>query len=410
MKRSSAFSLVLAVVLVASVSGFEFEIAKPSSAGFSAEGLAKIRPAMEKHIQDGKLVGGSGLIARNGKIVYDEVWGQRDREKQLTVEHDTIFRIYSMSKPITSVGVMMLVDAGKLRLDDPVSQYLPELANRKVLVKSDGSEEKTEPTEVPAKREITIRDLLRHTSGLTYGFFGDSEVDQMYRKTGVLITDFTLEDTIKKLSGIPLLHQPGSRWHYSVSTDVLGRVIEVVAGQSLDQYFQTQIFEPLGMKDTFFTVPEDKQPRLAQMYQPSGDGNLKPANPLESVRFVSPANRFFSGGGGLCSTTHDYLAFCQMLLNDGQLNGTRLLRKKTVRAMQTDQLEKDTKRSSAFQFGLGFSINRQGAYRWGGAAGTRFFIDPKNKLIVIYMVQIKPTSRYEFGSEMERLVYAAMTE
>ena len=191
---------------------------------------------------------------------------------------------------------------------------------------------------------------------------------------------------------------------------MLGRVIEVVAGQSLDQYFQTQIFEPLGMKDTFFTVPEDKQPRLAQMYQPSGDGNLKPANPLESVRFVSPANRFFSGGGGLCSTTHDYLAFCQMLLNDGQLNGTRLLRKKTVRAMQTDQLEKDTKRSSAFQFGLGFSINRQGAYRWGGAAGTRFFIDPKNKLIVIYMVQIKPTSRYEFGSEMERLVYAAMTE
>jgi CubicO group peptidase (beta-lactamase class C family) len=410
MKRVFAFSIVLVAVFGASVFGFEFEVASPSSAGFRAEGLAKIKPAMEKHIQDGKLVGGSGLVARNGKIIYAEVWGQRDREKQLPVEHDTIFRIYSMSKPITSVGVMMLVDAGKLQLDDPVSKYLPELANRKVLVKSDDSKEGAETTEVPAAREITIRDLLRHTSGLTYGFFGNSEVDQRYKRAGILITDFTLEDTINKLSEIPLLHQPGSRWHYSVSTDVLGRVIEVVSGQSLDQYFQTQIFEPLGMMDTFFTVPSEKLPRLSQMYVPNRDGGLKPANPLESVRFVSPANRFFSGGGGLCSTTQDYLTFCRMLLNEGQLNGKRLLRQKTVRAMRTDQLEKGTKRSSAFQFGLGFSINQQGVYRWGGAAGTRFFIDPKNKLILIYMVQIKPTGRYEFGSEMERLVYASMTK
>jgi CubicO group peptidase (beta-lactamase class C family) len=402
MKRVIAFSIVLVAAFGASVFGFEFEVASPSSAGFSAEGLAKIKPAMDRHIQDGQLVGGSGLVARNGKIIYAEVWGQRDREKQLPVEHDTIFRIYSMSKPITSVGAMMLVDAGKLQLDDPVSKYLPELANRKVLVKSDDAKE--------AVREITIRDLLRHTSGLTYGFFGNSEVDQQYKRAGILITDLTLEDTIKKLSGIPLLHQPGSRWHYSVSTDVLGRVIEVVSGQSLDQYFQTQIFEPLGMTDTFFTVPAEKLPRLAQMYVPNGDSGLKPANPLESVRFVSPANRFYSGGGGLCSTTQDYLTFCRMLLNDGQLNGKRLLRPKTVRAMRTDQLEKDTKRSSAFQFGLGFSINQQGVYRWGGAAGTRFFIDPKNNLILIYMVQIKPTGRYEFGSEMERLVYAAMKQ
>ena len=177
----------------------------------------------------------------------------------------------------------------------------------------------TTTKEVPAEREITVRDLLRHTSGFTYGFFGDTEVDKRYRSALVLITDRTLEDTITKLAALPLLYQPATRWHYSVSTDVLGRVIEVASGTTLDQYFQEQIFTPLGMHDTFFTVPEEKLPRLAQMYSPDDNGGLKPANPMQSLRFVTPANRFYSGGGGLCSTATDYLAFCQMLLNNGTI-------------------------------------------------------------------------------------------
>ncbi len=410
MKRFPLFSIAIAAVFCVAVMGGEFDVVDPSSVGLATESLAKIKPTMERHIQDGKLVGGAGLVLKNDKIVFAEVWGQRDREKELPTTYDSIFRIYSMSKPITSVGIMMLVEAGKLGLDDPVAKHLPELGDRRVLVKADNENGDVLFKEVPAEREITIRDLLRHTSGLTYGFFGNSKVDQMYTKAGLLFTDNTLEDTINKLSDIPLLHQPGSRWHYSVSTDVLGRVIEVATGQTLDQYFQQHIFDPLGMKDTSFAVPPEKLSRLAQMYEPDGDGGLKPANPLRSLRFVSPANRFYSGGGGLCSTTGDYLAFCRMLLNEGQLNGTRLLQAETVRAMRMDQLEKETKRSAGFRFGLGFSIDPQGVYGWGGAAGTRFWIDPENQLITIYMVQVNPTGQHEFSGEMKKLVNAAISE
>jgi CubicO group peptidase (beta-lactamase class C family) len=395
--------VLLALAAAPSVAG-EFKVADPQAAGFDAEKLAAIATTMQKHIDDGTLVGGAGLVARGDKIIYAETWGQRDREQQLPIADDTIYRIYSMSKAITSVAAMLLVERGKLGLDDPISKHLPQLAEMTVLVKNDGQE----LVEVPADREITVRDLLRHTSGFTYGFFGNSEVDKRYRRAGVLMTDRTLKDTISKLSKIPLKNQPGTQWHYSVSTDVLGRVVEVASGQSFDQFLHDEIFEPLGMQDTFFNVPKEKQPRLAQMYVPDENGGLKPAGAGQSYRFVTPSNRFYSGGGGLCSTVRDYLAFCQMLLGEGKSGDVRLLKPETVRSMHTNQLGDAAGRSAGFQFGLGFSIDGQGHYSWGGAAGTRFWIDPKNKLITIYMTQIKPTGKFSYGGQMKKLVYDAI--
>ncbi len=405
MKPFRLSRLVLLAILATSSFAAEFQVANPTRTGFNAEKLARITPAMEAHVEQRRLVGALAVIARADEIVYAQAWGQSDREKNLPMTEDAIFRIYSMSKPITSVAAMMLVEQGKLELDEPVSTYLPELADMAVLVETKGE---TTNEEVPAAREFTLRDLLRHTSGLTYGFFGNTPVDQRYKAAGVLISDQTLEDTITKLSGIPLLYQPGSRWHYSVSTDVLGRVVEVASTQSLDRYLTEQIFEPLEMKDTFFNVPPDKRPRLAQMYSPDGNGGLKPSRPGESRRFVNPGNRFYSGGGGLCSTAADYLAFCRMLLNEGQLDGVRLLRAETVRLMRSNQLTEVARHGPGFQFGLGFSIDGDGVYGWGGAAGTKFWIDPENGLITLYMVQIKPTGRFNHGGEVKKLVYAAM--
>lgn len=398
---------LLMLVATTSLAG-ESGARAPAASGFDADKLAMIVPAMERHIEEGKLVGGLGLVVRGDEVVFAETWGQRDREKQLPMTADTIFRIYSMSKPITSVAAMILVEEGKLGLDDPISKYLPELTKMTVLVETKGDDGQTRHEEVPAKRPITVRDLLRHTSGFTYGFFGNSEVDKRYRKAGVLVTDRTLEDTVKKLSQIPLKDHPGSRWHYSVSADVLGRVIEVASGQSLDQFFRKRIFEPLGMKDTFFNVPQEKQSRLAQMYAPNARGGLRPALRIRSRRFVDPANRFYSGGGGLCSTASDYMRFCRMLLNEGQLDGTRILRPETVRLMHTNQLGAGIQHLPGFRFGLGFRIDKDGVYGWGGAAGTRFWIDPKNKLVTIYMVQINPTGKFNFGEEMKKLVYASL--
>jgi len=407
MRPSRLICLWLLAAFATTSPAGEFKVCDPAIAGFDGDKLATILPAMDRHIEQGKLVGGLGLVARGNRIVYAQTWGQRDREKQLPMTDDTIFRIYSMSKPVTSVAAMILVEEGKLGLDAPISRYLPELAKVKVLVETKSEDGKAHHAEVPLEREITVRDLLRHTSGFTYGFFGNSEVDKRYRKAGVLVTDRSLDDTVKKLSQIPLKHQPGTRWHYSVSTDVLGRVIEVASGQSLAEFLQKRIFEPLGMEDTFFTVPQKKLPRLAQMYAPDGNGGLKPTHPIQSYRFVNSSNRFYSGGGGLCSTASDYLAFCRMLLGNGKLGNVRILRPETVRSMQTNQLRDVAQQSPGFQFGLGFRIDRNGTYSWGGAAGTRFWIDPKNKLITVYMVQINPTGQFDFSGEMKRIVYAS---
>ncbi len=378
-------------------------VVDPAQHGFDVEKLGAIDELMERNIQQGRMVGCTALVARADDVVYYKTWGQRDREADQPMTKDTIFRIYSMSKPITSVAIMQLVEQGKVDLDRPIETYLPEFANMKVL-EITGDEKK----EVDAKRQMTVRDLLRHTSGLTYGFFGSSDVDRKYLAKGILGSDRNLKETITKLASVPLKHQPGTVWEYSVSTDVLGRVVEVASEQRFDRYLQEHVFAPLKMNDTAFMVPQDKMKRFAQMYAPDGDG-LKPARQWASRRFVNPKNEYFSGGGGLCSTTENYLRFCQMLLRGGELDGQRLLKSETIEEMTRNQLESDVKRRGGFRFGLGFAITPQGDYRWGGAAGTRFWINPEKKIIGIFMVQINPYRR-NYGEQMKQLVYRADTQ
>jgi len=390
--------------------------ATPPSVGLSPERLARITKAMEDDVAAGRIPGALAMVIRKGKVAYMEARGMADREAAKPMRPDTIFRIYSMSKPITSVAVMMLYEEGKLRITDPVSKYIPELGDMQVLVTSDDGTRKFEKP----RRAMTVQDLMRHTSGLTYGFFARSPVDQMYLDAGILGTDKDLAEFVTKLGKIPLKHHPGSRFEYSVSTDVLGRLVEVVSGMPLDQFFQKRIFEPLQMTDTAFHVPEAKKSRFAQLYAPEGKG-IKPSDPGQSRRFLSNGT-FFSGGGGLVSTAGDYGRFCQMLANGGQLEGARLLGRKTVEYMSMDHLAATGLDGIAGGrgFGLGFAVVKDlaasgvagssGEYSWGGMAGTRFWIDPKEQLIGIYMVQISPHTGLPYGDTFKVLAYQAVTD
>jgi CubicO group peptidase (beta-lactamase class C family) len=312
-----------------------------------------------------------------------------DMEAKKPVKQNTIFRFYSMTKPVTSVAAMMLYEEGKLKLDDPVSKYIPEFKGLKVYAKTGKHTEQ--------EREMSIRDLFRHTSGLTYGFFGNTPVDKMYRARSVFDWNSSLQDMIDKLSEIPLLHQPSTKWHYSVSTDVLGYIVEKVSGQSLDKFFKTRIFKPLKMKDTAFHVPAKKVERFAVCYGPNLSGGLRIVDDPNKSRYLKKPS-ILSGGGGLVSTARDYLRFCQMLLNKGQLDGKRLLRPETVEMMTKNQLPDSVKRGKDGGFGLGFSVRLKdgkfpkGEYGWGGAASTHFWISPKHDLIVIALSQYMPFS------------------
>jgi CubicO group peptidase (beta-lactamase class C family) len=275
---------------------------------------------------------------------------------------------------------------------------------------------------VPSYRDISVRDLLRHTAGFSYGFFGNTKVDQMYQLNGILVKDLDLADMVRKLGEIPLQYQPGERWHYSVSVDVQGRLVEVLSGQSFDEFLQEHIFDPLKMVDTGFWVPEDKMHRFAQLYAPAADRNgVVPSNPNLSRNYVSKPS-LFSGGGGLVSTAGDYLRFCQMMLNGGELDGVRILSRKTVELMTTNHCQ-DTDIAMAargYGFGLGFAVAENqgrsgqlasvGEYNWGGAAGTKFWIDPKEEFIGIYMVQILPHGGYNFGNEFKVLAYQSIAD
>jgi CubicO group peptidase (beta-lactamase class C family) len=259
---------------------------------------------------------------------------------------------------------------------------------------------------VPADQEITIRDLFRHTSGFTYGFTGDTEVDRRYRNAGILFTDRDLEAMMTKLKKIPLLYQPGTSFHYSVSTDVLARVVEIVSGKRFDEYLTEHIFKPLRMGDTFFVVPPEKQNRFAQLYTPDTKGLLQPAPKIHSLRFLFQKNEFFSGGIGLCSTMDDYLRFSKMLLNRGQLEGTRVLSSEAIDLMFTDQLAEIKTKLEGFKFGLGVEISERGDYAWGGAAGTRFWVHPGKKMIVLFMTQILPYEPRLYGEQIRDIAYS----
>ena len=409
-------------------------VVPPEEIGLSAERLQRIDNKISGYIDRKEAAGALALIARDGKIGYMQTWGDRDRESDAEMTEDTIFRIYSMTKPITSVAVMMLYEEGHFFLNDPVAKYLPELAKLEIQTETRDPETGEASLETrTAKNPIRIRDLLRHTAGFTYGIFGNTSVDKEYRKQGILAEDVDIAETVTKLGKIPLQFEPGTRWHYSVSVDVAGRLVEVVSGQSLEQFFKERIFEPLSMVDTGFRVPPEKRHRFATLYTPKGTvanreaflargPATKEIEPLETNELSSYGEEttYFSGGGGLASTARDYLRFCQMMLNGGTLYGQRILSRKTVELMTTSHMQGikgfgDGGRS----FGLGFSIvedvgasaepGSKGTYAWGGAAGTKFWIDPQEKLIGVFMVQILP-HRTRMGDEFRHLVYQAIDD
>jgi CubicO group peptidase (beta-lactamase class C family) len=363
------------------------------------------------------------LIAREGKVVDLHASGFQDVESRTPMKTDTIFRIASMTKPITSVAVMMLVEEGKLFLTDPVSKFIPAFKGQQVI---EGG------TTVPARRDISIRDLLSHRSGLSYGFLNGGPVGNAYRKDGVTdgltTTSMTLEEGINKLAAQPLLAQPGSAWNYSLSVDVLGRVVEVVSGTSLDVFFRDRIFKPLGLVDTAFDVTDARLTRMATVYTSDGAGGIRPMKDPESFgnTHMSPVasykapKRYFSGGAGLTSTARDYWRFAQMLLNGGVLDGTRLLSPKTIELMtssHTADLPQGGLVGAGANFGLGFRVvidvaatetyGSPGMYGWSGIYGTVFWVDPKEQLAAIMLVQRYPGSRVAAG--FQPLVYQALT-
>ncbi|HVS64479.1 MAG TPA: serine hydrolase domain-containing protein [Thermoanaerobaculia bacterium] len=427
--------LALALLLVAlPLLANGLPTAKPEEVGMSAERLERLTEHMEERIAEGVAPGALAMIARRGKVVYSHEWGLADREQGVPMAPDTIFRIYSMTKPITSVAVMMLYEEGHFALGDPLERYLPEFADMKVMEKVETSEAgEAEWRTRDAERPITIRDLLRHTAGLTYGVFGNTPVDQEYRKAGLLLDDRSLADFSTAIGDQPLLYEPGTTWHYSVAIDILGRLVEVISGTPFDEFVEQRITKPLGMVDTAFWVPDSKRDRFAQLYSPAGtsagaDAWLRPSDSNELVVAAASTSRNFlrrppmpSGGGGMVSTASDYMRFCLMMLNGGELDGVRLLSPKTVELMTTSHLG-DIPMGlgrGGYGFGLGFAVatdlgeigelTSEGEYNWGGAAGTAFWIDPQEELIGIYMVQIIP-HRTSLGGDFKRLTYQAIVE
>jgi CubicO group peptidase (beta-lactamase class C family) len=407
----------------AALAGEAPALAKPESVGLSSERLERIARVVSRHIDEKKIAGAVTLVARRGHVVWFQAQGMADREAGKAMRTDAVFRICSMTKPITSVAAMMLYEEGRFLLDDPVSKYLPEFKNPKVLV----SPAAGEPYTIPATREMKIRDLLRHTSGIAYNWHKD--LGPLYKAAnvghGMLPHDATLEENVKHLAGVPLLFNPGEKYEYGLGIDVLGRLVEVVSGKSLDEFFRTRIFEPLGMKDTFFYVPENKRNRLAAAYTYYKDKGLDrfPETPITEGPFTYSADypyrgsqKLFSGGAGLSATVGDYERFCQMLLAGGKSGATRLLSRKTVEMMTHDQLGK----ISDDAFGLGFGIDgvksplvevaSPGAYGWGGFFYTSFLIDPQEQLIVISMAQLHPAEDVTLTNQVRVMAYQAIAD
>jgi CubicO group peptidase (beta-lactamase class C family) len=385
---------------------------RPEDVGFSSQRLERTRGALKADVDAGRLPGAVLLIARQGKVAFYDSAGFQDRASHTPIKKDSIFRIASMSKPITTVAAMILAEENKLDVAAPVAQYLPEFRDVKV-----------GPEGVAPKRPMTVQDLMRHTSGLTYGIFGNSPVDQMYRKADIFNAK-SLEAMVKAIAGIPLLHQPGEFWEYSVSTDVLGRVVEVASAMDLDSFVRERITGPLKMNDTGFWV---KPPAVSRLAKPDGEPNAAFADATQK-----PA--VFSGGGGMLSTALDYARFCQMLLNGGELEGVRVLAPKTIALMTSDQLPASTERHTpvamslgAFgpvpemgtSFGLGFAVRvdagrnplpgSPGDFSWGGITGTLFWVDPQTKLVAVLMAQTPRAMLNVIWRQTRTMVYQAMT-
>ena len=412
-------SLLLATLLVTSSFAAELPTAEPQELGFSSERLARIRPVIQTEIDRGHYPGAVMLIARHGRIVYHESVGLQDPANGTPMTKDAIFRLYAMTKPYTSVAIMMLMEEGKLRVSDPVSKFLPALAKPSVSVeRRDPQTGMTTYVNVPAEREITIQDLLRHTSGLTYEFRGNGPVHKAYAEAKIARLRQTNADQVATLASLPLLHQPGTRWEYGRSTDVLGRLIEVVSGQTLGQFLAERITGPLGMADTGFHVPASQHARLAEGFAKDPDSGADVV-----LLAVQEPPAFESGGGGMVGTAADYVRFGQMLLNGGRLREARLLGRKTVELMTGDHLGDIPAPADLVPpghgFGLGFCVRTArgmaptpgsvGNFFWHGMAGTTFWVDPAEGLVVVFMIQA-PGQRGPYRALLRDMVYAAIAD
>lgn len=402
-------------------------LCRPEDVGLAAGRLSRISTWMRAQVDRKRAAGMVTLVSRRGRMAFLDVCGAADIARDKPMSADTIFRIYSMTKPLTSVAIMMLYEEGRFQLDDPISRFVPAFAGQRVL--SGGSRGKIDT--VPAVRDITFRDLLTHTSGLTYGFMESTLVDGLYRahKIDFQTQETTLQDLVERAAKLPLLAQPGTRWNYSIATDVLGYLVEVISGEPFERYLVERVIKPLGLVDTDFHVPEGKHARLAANYAPDGSGGLAEIDDPTKSRYLRPRT-VNSGGGGLVSTVSDYARFCQFMLNKGALDGVRLLGRKTVELMTSNHLGGDmaamgTPRFSettyeGIGFGLGFSVmidparaqivGTPGEFAWGGAASTAFWVDPAEEMFVILLTQLMPSSAYPFRRELRVLTYQSIVD
>ncbi len=395
--------------------------------GFDLKRLERVAELCDWYVSERKLAGAQVQVAYEGKVALRHTTGLAERETDTALGEDALFRIYSMTKPITSIALMQLHEQGRVLLEDPVSRYIPEFANPQVWAGGTAAAPETRP----ASNVMTVRDVLTHTSGLTYGFFRSHPLDELYRQDDLgdfTTPDISLEDGVKLLASKPLLFEPGTAWNYSMSTDVCGRIVEVVSGQGLDGYFDEHIFGPLGMESTGFSVSEPNVSRVATNYTRGPDATLVRIGGSASRLVKKPA--FLSGGGGLLSSTDDYQRFCDMLLGDGQLDGERVIGRKTLEFMTANHLPggktlNDLGQSTFSEtvmegmgFGLGFSVvvdaaahgamTSNGEYGWGGAASTAFFVDPVERITAVFMTQFMPSSFYPLRRQLKATVYQAL--
>ncbi len=400
-------------------------VASPEAAGFSGQRLQKLDKAMNDWAQQEWMNGGVALIIRNGKIAYYKAAGYNDLETKTPLQKDAIFRIASQTKAITSVAIMMLFEDGKLLLDDAVSKYIPAFKKQMVLDKFTAGD--TTYTSVPVKRDVTIRDLLTHTSGLGYAQIGSKEASAIYAKNditvGIGVANSTLLDAMNRLGKLPLMHQPGEKFTYGLNTDLLGCLVEVISGSTLNDFFRKRIFEPLGMQDTYFLVPPDKAARLVNLYREDSLGHLKKSagnmlNGPIAVNYPLTKSNYYSGGAGLSSTIYDYAVFLQMLLNGGKYNGVQLLGRNSVRMMTMNQI--GDLNVGADKFGLGFQVvtergsartpANEGTFSWGGAFATSYWVDPKEKMVMLFYRQLQGGSHGDVVEKFRALTYQAIAD
>lgn len=415
--------VITILLFVVSFSAFTqtFTTGKPEDVGMSTTRLSKIDKMVEEHMANKWIPGAVVLIARNGKIVYHKAYGYADVDTKTVLKKDNIFRIASQSKAITSLAVMMLYEDGRFGLDDPISKYIPEFKNPRVLVNLNWKD--TTYTTAPAKSEITIRQLLTHTSGIDYAGIGSQEFKAIYAKAGVVSgignDNMILADKMKVLGGLPLKHNPGEAYTYSLSIDVLGYLVEVLSGMSFDQFLKTKIFTPLGMNDTYFYLPKEKHSRLVSLYELKDDKAISKVTSkiFDNVNPEYPTleGKYYSGGAGLSSTVEDYAKFLQMFLNKGEYNGVRILSRKTVELMLTPQLQPPITN----QYGLGFGLETEkndhlsifsvGSFQWGGAFNTQYWADPREKLVGLIYTNMYGGNR-NTGDKFKVLTYQAITD